>query len=249
MKILDFISFKVIPFLTGQHKKPDLYITNMSYLNNRQLKKSIKKSVKYIKGKCIDIGSGNSPYKSYLISNVDEYITVDKGTVHKHMFQTSKEKFIDADIKDLPFEDNCVDTVILTQVLEHIDKPFEALDEIKRILKNDGILILSVPFIYHAHATPYDYFRFSEYGLKKICEDYDFDILEFYYQGYIGTTIMSIINGFLWEQASKNKLLRNTILLPFLLLIFTINNTLGILLDSFKNKNYTPNYWLVLRQK
>jgi len=249
MKFLNYISFRVIPFLTGQHKAPDVYLTNINYLNNRQLKKSMLNSIRYIKGKCVDIGSGTSPYKRYIIDNVSEYIAIDKSHIHKHMFQTSKEKHIDADIKDLPFNDSSIDSIILTQVLEHIDNPFEALSEVKRVIKRDGIIILSVPFIYHAHATPYDYFRFSEYGLKNICKDHDFEILEFEYQGYLGTTLFSILNGFIWQLSTKSKLLRNTILLPFLLLIFTVNNTVGVLLDFIKLKDFTPNFWLVLKSK
>ncbi|MFY9074517.1 methyltransferase type 11 [Malaciobacter mytili] len=247
MSFLDFISFKIIPLLTGENKKPNVYITNINFLNWLQLKKSIKKSIPYIKGKCADIGSGHSPYKKYILNNIEEYISIDKGNIHTHMFSSSKEKFIDADIKELPFENNSFDTVILTQVLEHIDNPFKALEEIKRVLKKDGILILSVPFIYQAHATPYDFYRFSEYGLKEICKNYDFKILEFHYQGYLGTTIFSIINGFIWEVSSKNKLLRNTILLPFLFFIFSCNNLLGLLLDKIKLKNYCPNFWLILK--
>ncbi len=245
----DFISFKVIPFLTGENKKPNVYISNLNYLNWTHLKKSIEETAPYLKGKCADIGSGNSPYKKYIINNVDEYISIDKGNIHKHMFSSSKEKFIDADIKKLPFDENTFDSVILTQVLEHIDEPFKALDEIKRVIKKDGILVLSVPFIYQAHATPYDFFRFSEFGLKKLCKDYNFEILEFHRQGYIGTTIFSIINGFIWELSSKNKLLRNTILLPLLLIIFSINNIFGVVLDKVKLPNYSPNFWLILRSK
>ncbi len=247
MNIMDFISFKLLPKLTGENIKPNVYITHLNYLNWFQLKKSIKKSIPYIKGKCIDIGSGNSPYKKYIINNVDEYICVDKSNVHQHLFSNSKEKFIDADIKNLPFENNSFDTVILTQVLEHIDEPFKALSEIKRVLKKDGILILSVPFIYQAHAIPYDYFRFSEYGLKKICQDYNFHILEFHRQGYLGTTIFSILNGAIWNLISRKKYLRNTIALPFLLLIFSLNNILGLLLDKIELKEYSPNFWLILK--
>lgn len=249
MKLVDIISFRIIPFLTGEKNKPALYLTHMSYLNNRQLKKSILKSIPYIHGKCVDIGSGNSPYKKFILKNVSEYIAVDKGSVHQHMFQTSKEKFLDADIKNLPLDDKSVDTILLTQVLEHIDEPFKALDEVKRVIKDDGIIILSVPFIYHAHATPYDYYRFSEYGLKKICETYNFEIIEFHYQGYLGTTIFSILNGFIWELASKYKYLRNFILLPLLLIIFSINNCFGMLLDKIKLKNFTPNFWMILKSK
>ncbi len=248
-EFINYISYKIIPILTGENKAPNIYITNMGYLNHKYLQKSFIKSLSYINGKCADIGSGNAIYKEMILEYVDEYIAVDKANVHKHMFQTSKEKFIDADIKDLPFISNSIDTIILTQVLEHIDEPFKALNEVKRVLKKDGILILSVPFIYHAHATPYDYFRFSEYGLKSICKNYSFEILEFHQQGYVGTTLVSILNGFLWEIASKNKILRNTLFLPFLLLIFTINNIIGLFLDKFKNKNFTPNFWLIIKNK
>jgi len=246
---LNFISYKIIPFLTGDYKKPNVFITHLNYLNWRWLKKSMQKSLKYLQGSCVDIGSGNSPYKNMVLSVVNKYIAIDKSEINKHMFKYSKEEFLNGDVKNLPLEDSSIDCVIFTQVLEHIDEPFKALDEIKRVLKKDGILILSVPFIYQAHAVPYDYFRFSEYGLKKIMNDYEFEILEFHYQGYFGTTIISIINGFVWEVASKNKTIRNLLLLPFLLLFFSFNNLFGMILDIIKNKNYTPNFWIIVRKK
>lgn len=247
-KVVDFISYKVIPFLTRENKAPNVCITNMGYLNHKHLDKSFQKSLPFLYGVCVDVGSGNAIYKDVISEKVDEYIMVDKSSVHNHMFQTSKEKFIDADIKDLPFDDNSVDSIILTQVLEHIDEPHKAMSEVSRILKKDGVLILSVPFIYQAHATPYDYFRFSEYGLKNLLKDYDYEILEFHYQGYLGTAIFSIINGFIWNLSSKNKILRNTILLPFLLIIFSINNIIGLLLDKLKMKDFTPNFWVIARK-
>ena len=249
MKIIDYISYKVIPLLTGEEKKPNVYITHKNYLNWYYLNNSMKKSIPYIKGKCIDIGSGNSPYKKYIIENVDEYISVDKGDIHRHMLGTSKEQFFDADIKDLPFEDNSFDTIILTQVLEHIDEPTKALDEVKRVLKKNGVIIISVPFIYQSHAIPYDFFRYSEYSLRKICKDYNYKILEFHYQGYFGTAIFSMINAFIWEFAGKQRWLRNTIGLPLFLIVFTINNVLGRVLDKIKAKNFTPNFWLDLQNK
>jgi len=248
-KSLNFISFKIIPLLTGESKKPHVYLTHMNYLNWKHLDTSIQKTSKYLYGKCLDIGSGNSPYKQNILENVQEYICVDKGSVHQHMFSTSKEKFINADIKALPFEDNSVDSVVLTQVLEHIDEPYKALSEIKRVLKKDGIILLSVPFIYQAHATPYDFFRFSEYGLRELCKKYNFEILEFHYHGYLGTTLVSIFNGFIWQLSSKNKLLRNTLALPFLLAIFSLNNIVGLVLDLIKLKDFTPNFWLVAKAK
>ena len=246
--INNFISFKVIPLLTGEIKAPQVYITNMAYLNYKQLYTSILRAKPYISGVCADIGSGNSIYKKFILQSADKYIAVDKSDIHKHMFQTSKESFINADIKDLPFESNSIDTIILTQVLEHIDNPYETLSEISRVLKKDATLILSAPFIYQAHATPYDYFRFSEYGLKKLLKAYHYEILEFHYQGYFGTAIMSITNGFIWTLASRYKTLRNTLVLPLLLILFTLNNLIGLCLDVIKLKEFTPNFFVIAKK-
>lgn len=246
-RINNFISFKIIPFLTGELHKPNVYISHMNFLNWRHLNQSMQKSIPYIKGKCADIGSGNSPYKEFILPMVEEYISIDKGNVHQHMFTHSKEKFIDADIQELPFMDSELDSIILTQVLEHIEEPFLALNELQRVIKDKGILVLSVPFIYQAHAVPFDYFRFSEYALENICKKYDFEILEFHYQGYLGTTLVSIINGFIWELISHKKWFRNSIGLPIIICTFCINNILGLLLDKIKLKNFTPNFWLVVR--
>ena len=240
----NFISYKLIPLLTGEYKRPDVFITHMNYLNWKWLKKSMQKPVKYIKGICVDIGSGHSPYKEMILPYVDKYIAIDKKETHQVMFKSSKEEYLEGDVKK-PFNDNSIDCVVFTQVLEHIDEPFRALDEIKRVLKKEGILILSVPFIYQAHAIPYDYFRFSEYALKKIMRKYNFEIIELHYQGYFGTTIISIINGFIWTLASKNKTIRNFILLPILMIIFSVNNIIGLLLDKIKLKEFTPNFWII----
>lgn len=244
----DFISFRVIPFLTGDNKAPATYITHVSYLNWRQLEISIKKSVPYIKGVCLDIGAGKSPYKKYVLASVDKYIAVDREKTHGHIFGKKKEGFIDADIKMMPFEDASADSVLLTQVLEHVDDPVEALSEITRVLKRDGTLVVSAPFIYHGHCAPYDYFRFSEFGLKELLGRFNYEIIEFHRQGYFGTAVVSIMNGWIWALASRNKTLRNLVLLPFILVMFSLANIAGLLLDYVEVKEFSPNFWVVARK-
>lgn len=247
--IVNFISYKTIPTLTGEKHAPDVYITNAFYLNWRQLSKSMKEALPYLKGKCIDVGAGVAPYEDMISSRVSEYIVADYSDTRASMFALASSQFVEADVLNLPFEDGSADSVIFTQVLEHVSNPNLALDEITRILKSDGILVISVPFIYQAHAQPHDYWRFSEHGIKKLLQDRGYEIKLFHYQGYLGTTIMSIINGFLWELSSKNRYIRNFILLPFLLIFFTLNNLFGIILDSIKLKAYSPNFFIVAQKK
>lgn len=241
-----FISYRLIPLLTSDKYAPSVNIFNMNYLNWKALKKSAIASVSYVGGVCADIGSGNSPYKKYFLPQALEYISIDNSQVNNVAFNAS-ESFLEGDIKNLPLKDGYCDTVILTQVLEHIDDTQKAISEVHRILKKDGVLIISTPFIYQEHIAPFDYYRFSENGLRFVLKD--FEIVEFHRQGYFGTAIVSQINGFLWIVASKNKTVRNVVLLPILLTIFAINNLFGILLDLIKIKEFTPNFWVIAKKK
>lgn len=87
------------------------------------------------------------------------------------------EKFPDidivADIQNMPnVESNKFDTIICTQVLEHVPSPFQAANELYRILKPGGKLIISVPFLNNYHMEPHDYWRFTEYSLKYILQNF-----------------------------------------------------------------------------
>lgn len=250
-KIVNFISYKIIPFITLEFNAPNVALWNISFLNWYYLKNSmLYASKKYIRGICIDIGSGNSPYKKYL-KNVSKYISLDKkdtnATTHKENINS-----IDGDARDLPFDNDYADSIILNQVLEHVYEYEKVLDEINRVLKPSGKFIISIPFIYHIHAEPNDYFRFSEYGIKKLLKNKGFKIIQFSYNGYFGTTIFSIINSFIWQVWNKNiylKLLRNTILLPFLFVFFFINNMLGLLVDLLKGEKFSPNYFIICEKE
>lgn len=246
IKIIDFISYKIVPTITMDNNAPNVAPWNGSFLNWYYLKESmIEASKKHISGICLDIGSGNSPYRRYL--NVDEYISIDKADTQAVSYHKNSNA-IDADARDLLLDDNYADTILLNQVLEHIYEYEKVLDEVKRVLKPEGKFIISVPFVYHIHAEPNDYFRFSEYGIKKLLKEKGFNIIDFKYNGYIGTLLFSIINSFLWQFWNRNillKFLRNTIFLLPLLSIFLINNIIALVLDKIKDPKFSPNYFIV----
>jgi SAM-dependent methyltransferase len=72
------------------------------------------------------------------------------------------------DVYDLPFKDNSVDAVICESVLEHLIYPQEAVTEIRRVLKSEGLLYVVTPFMLGYHASPGDYFRWTEFGMKEL---------------------------------------------------------------------------------
>ncbi|MBI2055923.1 MAG: class I SAM-dependent methyltransferase [Candidatus Sungbacteria bacterium] len=83
-----------------------------------------------------------------------------------------------ADSHTLPFADNTFDAVMTTKVLlEHVSEPELTLREIKRVLKPGGEAFLLAPFITIAHQAPYDFFRYTEYGLRHLFKKTGFDVV------------------------------------------------------------------------
>ena len=110
------------------------------------------------------------------------------GEIAEHLNRiASKKNFIlksiDIDEKQKPdiigdiciydFNNKKYDVVILAEVLEHTHSPQNAINNIYSALKNGGKLIITVPFIFPIHDKPYDYFRFTRYGLELLLEKFN----------------------------------------------------------------------------
>jgi SAM-dependent methyltransferase len=67
--------------------------------------------------------------------------------------------------------------------LEHICEPQVLFKEISRILAKDGYLILSVPFLYHLHEEPFDYYRYTPHGLKHLAKEAGLEIVSLEHYG------------------------------------------------------------------
>ena len=70
----------------------------------------------------------------------------------------------------LPIRDGSVDAVAMMEVLEHVPRPWEVLDEIWRVLRPGGVLVGSAPLVWPIHGDPDDYFRFTDSGLRVLLE-------------------------------------------------------------------------------
>jgi SAM-dependent methyltransferase len=106
----------------------------------------------------LNVGSGNSKI-SENVCNVDifAYDNVD----------------VVCDIEDLPFVDNSIDVVFNSAVLEHVPNPKKVVDEIYRVLKKNGVIYSAFPFMQGFHASPYDYTRVTEEGIKVLHKDFE----------------------------------------------------------------------------
>jgi SAM-dependent methyltransferase len=122
----------------------------------------------HVHGRLIDLGCGKVPlyhaYKDYITDN----LCVDwPASLHKNPFLDTE---CDLNLP-LPFHDEQFDTIILSDVLEHLSNPQQLCGEMYRILKPGGKVILNVPFFYKLHEVPHDYFRYTKFALLKFAND------------------------------------------------------------------------------
>lgn len=131
----------------------------------------------------LDAGCGEAPYRKYF--DHAKYESADFCQVDKPYFnQLTYVCSLDA----IPVEDGRFDTVVMTQVLEHIPKPRDVLREISRVMKPGGQLWISAPLFYPEHEVPYDFFRYTQFAWKMLCEEADLEIEELQWlEGYAGT--------------------------------------------------------------
>ncbi len=127
--------------------------------------KNIKK---YAKGKLLDLGCGNVPFYQAYKENVTDNICVDwENTLHRNEYLD-----FECDLtKPLPFDKGEFDTIILSDVLEHIPNPDHLWNEMSRVLAQGGKIIISVPFYYWLHERPNDYYRYTEFALRRFVEN------------------------------------------------------------------------------
>ena len=131
----------------------------------------------------LDAGAGRAPYQdlfSHAIYETADFLAV-KGKKY-----TSPDYV--CDLTEIPVEDARFDHVILTQVLEHVPEPPRVLAELHRVLKPGGRLWLTAPLFYAEHEQPYDFFRYTQFGLRRLLGDAGFEVLQIdWMEGYLGT--------------------------------------------------------------
>jgi len=168
----------IFSFLDEQTYVPSAFsiLINPLFILRYFLLKSLKKSFDKLSGKILDFGCGSSPYKSLI--KYDEYTRVDFENESHPVGNSVIDVFYDG--STLPFQDNSFDSILCTEVLEHIPNLDKILKELHRVLKQNGKILISVPFVWNEHEIPNDYQRFSRFGIRLFLENNGFKILNIY---------------------------------------------------------------------
>ncbi len=199
-------------------------------------------AVQYAYGRLLDFGCGNKPYISFFKSKLETYVGVD--------LVQNKLGDVDIVLGDralLPVESNSYDTVLSTQVLEHVSDPDNYLSEVSRVIHKGGHLILTCPGSYMLHEEPNDYFRYTIYGLKHLLNKHGFEPLRIDQAGGAWRLIgQTILNHFAFAWKSGTPWVLKSIFPCFALPV----NILFSLLDSINSNNKeTVNYMIIAKKK
>jgi ubiquinone/menaquinone biosynthesis C-methylase UbiE len=131
----------------------------------------------------LDAGAGRAPYRS--LFDHARYETADFMAVEKKRYV--QPDYV-CDLAEIPVDDGRFDHVLLTQVLEHLPDPAAVLRELHRVMKPGATLWLTAPFFYVIHERPYDFYRYTPFGLRRLLADAGFEVRELaWLEGYLST--------------------------------------------------------------
>jgi len=147
---------------------------NPFYIIRKGMIRLLRRKAILLKGKMIDFGCGLKPYRE-LFTYVDEYVGVDiENEAHSH----EKEKIdVFYDGKSIPFPDAYFDSLFSSEVFEHVFNLEEILSELNRVLKKDSLVLITVPFVWDEHEIPFDFGRYSSYGIRHLLEKAGFEVM------------------------------------------------------------------------
>ena len=209
-------------------------VTQRDYLTLNRLSKLLKNGVeKYLleqKATILDLGCGRKPYQPFFLGRSALYLGVD--------IAPSESTDILCDCEKLPFRGSYFSACSCLQVLEHTDDPMAVIDEIFRVLKPNGSLFLSTHGNWPVHGSPYDYWRWTEHGLRKLL--IDFRVHEIHKCGGSAASIIQLVELFVPSRSLG------------VAIIFLLNK-LGDLLDrvtwlNAKLPDLATNYFIVARK-
>lgn len=220
--------------------------SNINYLVYLSFHRDLQNAINnYAKGKLLDIGCGNKPYEIWCKNYVSEYIGCD-------IVQSSANRVdVICPANYIPLESNSFDTILSTQVIEHVEDHQGLVNEAYRLLRPNGYFILSGPMYWNLHEEPYDFFRFTKHGFKYIIEKAGFEVCEIKSNGGAWATLGQVINHtFEFRNPNANKVARRIKYLFHKLKIYVlVNKIFSYLDDKDFNPINTMNYVVIARKK
>jgi SAM-dependent methyltransferase len=230
--------------------RPDWYsvFLNPYFIDRYKIYQAIKLFAQKTNGeaKILDVGCGSKPYKKLFANN--HYVGLEiRGGGHA---DKDKQADIFYDGEVFPLTDSSFDAILCTQVIQHVLNTEKLISESSRVLKNGGEILITAPFLYPEHETPFDFRRLTRFGFKKILEENGFTDIKISettgFFGAVGQLFTILIFESLHFRASILKTLLSIMILgPIQIISLFLDNL------TFKTgkKGYTLGYVVMATKK
>ena len=148
------------------------------HISSLYMRQALKQASSHASGTLLDIGCGLRPYHDLLQDQIIQYIGLDWPVA-----PDKAQVDIVCDALHLPIGSRTIDSVLATELIEHVPDLDQLLTEVNRVLRRRGILIMSAPFLAPLHEEPRDYYRFTPHGLRALLERHGFSIKHIWARG------------------------------------------------------------------
>lgn len=203
---------------------------HQSFWVQRRLRSALADRSREARGILLDVGCGRKPYEALFRPYVRRYLGLEYSPASGYRGNRAD---LCGDAQSLPLRSASIDTVLATELLEHVRDPGAVVGEIARVLRPGGIVLCTAPFVYPVHERD-DYYRYAPRGVATLLERHGLEVIEVRSLSGTGLTLAVLFNlfwfdiGFLW---TKWLYPIGVILRPLLLVLLAVVNLVGWVLE------------------
>ncbi len=234
-------------FYIDRRKKLPTLISNEIILQELSvfLKKNYHNPIKQ-KLRLLDVGAGTKPYSIIYKNYFSDCLSSDV-SYSPHNISTV-DMIAPAD--KIPLENNTIDFILCTEVLEHVPDPQKVLIEFNRILKPQGFVFLTTPFLVSLHEMPHDYYRYTPSALKYLSENANLKIKALYSRGdYFAVLLNMLLFPFGKFFRALQKLFKIPIYNPLSYLIIVLPQLLYLKYWNYARQDNNPSLFSKIYKK